>query len=387
MTRHGWRTGTALVLMGFIAGAAHGGVLRMGNPQLDGEHITIPVLLEGDVGQGVSTMDFQLNYDPGVLEPVAVTQGVASRSAGKQVQANKRGDGEYKIVVVGLNQNTVSSGEVANVIFQRVGSQGGRTDLHITASTLSSAQAEEIPSSGSRASIDLEGGRIVDEEVEPESVDPARDPANGDRNTTATRADRTVGAPGAGTGQPDGPQAGNRGEPRPVRPRATPSGPAGAEGTTQPVDLAKLAEAMQGVNEARMRVHGSGGASGEDGASGGGPAGSEGVGGTASAALQSPPAAAGSAGAGAEPGGAIERTDAPVTRTALVSSDSPAGVVRDDSTGDASGGAESTQVPAATTPAGNAPEARGNAARYAGIALALAAAAGVLVLLRRRMIS
>ncbi len=142
------------LLWGGIAAAA---TLRAGQPQFSGDKVTVPIILEGDVAGGVSALNFRLEYDPNVLDPVGASVGAAAQAADRQVQANKSTDGQYNVVMMGMSQNTVTNGEVANIVLRRVANpQGGTSALNITETTLASLEGAEIPSQGSSSSIDFQ---------------------------------------------------------------------------------------------------------------------------------------------------------------------------------------------------------------------------------------
>lgn len=143
---------------------AAAGSLRVGSPAFDGDQVILPVLLDGDVESGVAAIDFRLNYDPEVLRPVSTRTGEAAANASKQVQANLANPGEYVVVMMGMNQNTVAPGEVAHIVMEQVGEpQNGRSSVRISRTTFASAEGMEIPSQGSSGAIDFNQTESGDE--------------------------------------------------------------------------------------------------------------------------------------------------------------------------------------------------------------------------------
>ncbi len=210
---------TATVVLGPLAAA---GTLRVGPPSIQGSDVTVPILLEGASEQGVSALDFRLNYDPEVFQPVSASTGAAASDANKQVQANSTRDGEYSVVMMGMNQNTVADGEVASIRFERVSEpESGRSNVRISRTTLASADGAEIPSEGGTATIQLNGDESNGE-----------DPADAGETETAQGAaqpgqeqqDSASQAPGAGPQdqQPSAQDDAQRAAPPPVRGRAQP---------------------------------------------------------------------------------------------------------------------------------------------------------------------
>lgn len=179
-------------------GTAFAGRLELGNAQVDGDLVTIPINLTGDVGEGVAAMDFQMRYDPQVLEPVEAGVGPAASQAGKQVSQNSSDPGSYTLVIMGLNQGVMQQGEVASVVMRRVGdAAGGTSNIRIVETTFASLAAEEIPSRGDSQNLRLDGSDSTDPEDKPEEDtqededmdgdDPveASDSATSDRSTQA----------------------------------------------------------------------------------------------------------------------------------------------------------------------------------------------------------
>jgi hypothetical protein len=136
----------ATILVGSEAFGA-GGTLRIGIPKVEGDQITIPVVLGGQVGNGVAALDFRLNYNPEVLQPLSASAGAAASSADKRVMANVNTPGEYIVVMMGMNQTTCTSGEVVDVVMRRVGhAQEAEWSLGISEPTLSSMDGTVIES-------------------------------------------------------------------------------------------------------------------------------------------------------------------------------------------------------------------------------------------------
>jgi hypothetical protein len=147
-----------LVSMLTILPAWSQGVLNIGTPALDGNNVTVPVYLEGNIDQGVAALDFTLRYDPSVLAPNGVRAGDAALAADKGVQYNLTSPGNYVVMMFGLNQSTMDAGKVADVTFRRVNvAAGAETNLSIDGTTLASLAGQTIASQGSSATFQLDG--------------------------------------------------------------------------------------------------------------------------------------------------------------------------------------------------------------------------------------
>ncbi len=190
----GLKRTAGLLMAGLLActGAAWAeGRLQLGNPSVQGDTVTVPVIMESTDGSGVSSLNFSVRYDPAVLEPVNADTGMVALEADKRVSSNMPVEGEYRVLMMGLNQNTVGNGEVAAVSFRRLNAEAGSSNVSITDTTMSAPQGMEIPSRGGSRTIDFDspGGENADpgDETGDDSTsdDPAEDaPVSGDDDGT-----------------------------------------------------------------------------------------------------------------------------------------------------------------------------------------------------------
>lgn len=179
--------------------AAHAGQINVGDPQVDGETITVPVLLQAGGSGDVSSLDFRVRYDPNQLKPVRAMPGPSAQNADKDVIGNERNPGEFSVVMMGLNRNVVGDGEVANITFERVGG-GNAADVRITQTTLASPDAVEIPSRGSSRTISFDGSGTPPAEQE--------DPAQQQQQQQQESAGQSPGTDASNQGQTQTAQAG-----------------------------------------------------------------------------------------------------------------------------------------------------------------------------------
>lgn len=203
----------AIVLAGF---AAHAGTLRVGAPEINGTRVILPVLLEGDVSNGVAAMDFVVQYDPAVFEPVSAEAGAAAVAARKQVQSSEISPGNYVVLLFGMNQTTITGGPVANIVLNTKGQPPeNQSAVTIEETTLSSVDGLEIPSSGSAQTVTFppptDGGD--DDTPDDGTDDDSPPPTDDDRGEPQPDPDRpeptqptdpaTPLFPSAPTGKPD----------------------------------------------------------------------------------------------------------------------------------------------------------------------------------------
>jgi hypothetical protein len=223
------------VMAAFVP-AAEAGTLVAGDPSVAGSNVIVPVLLQGDVGTGVATLDFTFRYDPAVFEPVGAQAGPAAQSARKDVQSNMINPGEYVVLVFGMNPTTMQQGEVVSVTLRRIETQAAsQSHVAIRNTTFSSADGREIPSEGSTRTVNLttppgDGGTPTD----PPPSDGGGGNNNGPPSPTPS-PDPVTPAPPAPTPEPDSPGAPTSPMPTPVGrpsdptlPTAAPSRPSAA---------------------------------------------------------------------------------------------------------------------------------------------------------------
>ncbi len=171
------QAGIVLVAVMAVSVAAHGvGTLQIGQIKVEGDQVTIPVLLGGDVGAGVAAMDFRFTYNPEVLQPLTAVAGSAAAQAQKRVLANMGAPGEYVVVMMGMNQTTCNSGEVVNVVLRKTPGAGENLGLGLSRATLSAADGSPIAST-TLPYQDLdqedEDPQVPDEDEEDDSSDDA----------------------------------------------------------------------------------------------------------------------------------------------------------------------------------------------------------------------
>jgi len=241
------------------------GTLRVGPPSIQGSDVTVPILLEGAAEQGVAALDFQLDYDPEVFQPVSASTGAAASDANKQVQANSTREGEYSVVVMGMNQNTVADGEVASVRFEQVSEpESGGSNVRISRTTLASADGGEIPSEGGTATIQLNGEESngdapPDAPADAEQTETADSPVQPEQEQqdSASQPDPDPGAPEPQEQQPAAEDEAQRSAP-PIRGRAEPpeeEEPLEGEDEVEPDSAAdQMARTLEGADDTRADI-------------------------------------------------------------------------------------------------------------------------------------
>jgi hypothetical protein len=166
------------------------GTLQIGDLTVEGNRVVIPVVLGGDVGNGVSALDFRLRYNPDLLQPVSVSAGTLAAQADKQVMANAGAPGEYAVVMMGMNQTTCGQGEVATVVMQRMADAPvSNWGLGIARQTLSALDGSVIPSEAVPYEPPvLETDTKVQEPTKPAQQTPTVKPASTETDRTTQAA-------------------------------------------------------------------------------------------------------------------------------------------------------------------------------------------------------
>jgi hypothetical protein len=167
----------SVVLAYYCAESAQAATLRLGPPTVENERISIAIFLEGDAQEAPAAIDFRLRYDPAVLEVLGAEAGTQAQEAGKRLMANVPVEGQYVVLIMNFNQQTIAPGHVATVRLAQIGNAvGSTTQLQLAAPTLSTVEGVAIPVEGSELSVPLTA-HVADEPDAPETDDPAGDDA------------------------------------------------------------------------------------------------------------------------------------------------------------------------------------------------------------------
>lgn len=194
-----------LMLLGFLlaTATASAGTLQLGEPTVENDRITVPVLLGGDLSGGVGAMDFRFRYNAEALQPVSVAPGAAAASADKRVMSNMEAPGEYAVVMMGFNQAACGPGEAVRIVLQRLHSSDQNWELELVEPTLSSIDGHMIESRILPAAIEPESAEQPEgeenERTGPSVAQPATEPADAaDSSGAPVSGAVAYGAVGAG---------------------------------------------------------------------------------------------------------------------------------------------------------------------------------------------
>lgn len=80
--------------------------------------LLLPVSLVGSSGQTVSAIQFDIQLDPKQFELTAAENGPSADAADKMAFLGDLGQGRYRVVIAGINQNAIPSGVVVQLVFR-----------------------------------------------------------------------------------------------------------------------------------------------------------------------------------------------------------------------------------------------------------------------------
>lgn len=103
--------------------------------------LNVKLISGSDLPTGVQ---FDLEFDPAALE-IKVEGGPASQKAAKSLNSAAIQTGRLRVLIIGINRNTISDGVLALVHVSYKGSEKGKTfPLHFVASSGTDADAKTI---------------------------------------------------------------------------------------------------------------------------------------------------------------------------------------------------------------------------------------------------
>ena len=114
--------------------------------------VKVPVELESVGGAQISGLNLDVGYDPTRLTVADITIGAAAAGADKTISWSLLGGGVVRVLVIGLNQNVIGDGDVANVIFDVLpGAAEGTSSLTLT-------NADTVGPGGGGVAVNSEDG-------------------------------------------------------------------------------------------------------------------------------------------------------------------------------------------------------------------------------------
>jgi len=108
--------------------------------------VNLPLTLVNDPGDTVAAAQVDIVFDPDVMVLTGVTAGPAANAAAKDVAVAELEPGRVRVVVAGMNMNTMADGVLANVSFiLGCGTPGGDYALPLEELMLCNAYGLPVP--------------------------------------------------------------------------------------------------------------------------------------------------------------------------------------------------------------------------------------------------
>ncbi|MBI1320111.1 MAG: hypothetical protein GC168_14365 [Candidatus Hydrogenedens sp.] len=137
--RHAWAAGLLAGLL--CVSEAHGALIGFDGPVQEGSAWAIYLWLEVEPGEAVSGVQADLLL-PAEYALSGYQTGDAAAASGKQAAVAQVADGRIRVLVAGLNQTSIPTGTIAQVLLSGPGSAPGTA---ISAAVLSSPTGNRVP--------------------------------------------------------------------------------------------------------------------------------------------------------------------------------------------------------------------------------------------------
>lgn len=119
--------------------------IETGNAET-GTQTIVNTVLSVSNSESVSAIQFDVLYNPNACEIMTVIAGESSTIAQKQVQYNVISSGQVRVIIAGLNQNSIPGGSIAQITFKVCPSApAGNYNLSLSRAILSSPTGSSIP--------------------------------------------------------------------------------------------------------------------------------------------------------------------------------------------------------------------------------------------------
>jgi len=150
-----------LLCMVMVSGLCRAATLTVGSKSATpGEtEVSVPLSLVSGPGEEVSGIQCDILFDADVLSLPEVAAGPAAIAAVKELNFENVNEGRVRVIIAGLNRNSVSDGVVAYALFDIADNAAGSEQrVVLEAVLLSSCYGVEVPSEAVSGSITIAGG-------------------------------------------------------------------------------------------------------------------------------------------------------------------------------------------------------------------------------------
>jgi hypothetical protein len=116
--------------------------------------ISVSVSISSGSGVDVAGINFDLNYSSSSLEVANVSIGSAASGAGKLMSWSTPSTGKVRVIVFGLNQDSIPNGTIASISFNvKSSASAGTTSLDISNQAATDPQGTSVPLAASDGSF------------------------------------------------------------------------------------------------------------------------------------------------------------------------------------------------------------------------------------------
>lgn len=107
-------------MMVAVALSSIGAVVTLRPPETSEGLIAVPIHIAPGDGDQMASLQFDLDFDAASVYVTSVEAGACASEAAKDVVFSRTAEGTVRVIVAGMNQNTLEEGVVATVYMQRV---------------------------------------------------------------------------------------------------------------------------------------------------------------------------------------------------------------------------------------------------------------------------
>lgn len=120
--------------------------------------VRLPVTLALGSGEQVGGLQFDLVFDANALELQEVATGAAAKAASKDVFSSPLSSGRVRVLIAGLNQNTIADGVVADAFFGVASrARAGSLPIAVKSVVLSDPFGNAVPAQHADGAITVHG--------------------------------------------------------------------------------------------------------------------------------------------------------------------------------------------------------------------------------------
>lgn len=156
-----WKTLCAFIVL--LAGSAQGAVVTAEDvlTSIESGTASVSVVLANEPGDNIGSLQFDMDYDPGVLSiapDTDIVAGQAALDAGKTLDAYPVDGDTFRVLIFGINQDAMGDGVIAEMTFG-IGSDAltGTYPLLFTELLVAAVSGTEVPSTAQDGSVYIDG--------------------------------------------------------------------------------------------------------------------------------------------------------------------------------------------------------------------------------------